>query len=63
MSPEDVRKYKDKHEQVDKDHEVVKDRAHREKESSDSLAVDAFEFIGRMAKSRRPENKNDKPRK
>ena len=63
MPPEDVRKNKEKHERVDKDHEVVKDRAQCEKESSDSLSVDAFEFIGRMARSRRPGNKKDKPGK
>ncbi|MEC9278738.1 MAG: hypothetical protein VYC23_05480 [Chloroflexota bacterium] len=63
MPPEDVRKNKDRHKWVNKDNEVVKDRAQREKEASDSLSVDAFEFIGRMAKSRRQGNKNGKSRK
>ena len=47
----------------DKSHEIGKDETQYVDEPSDSLSMDAFEFIGRMANNRTNENEKDKPRK
>ena len=63
MPTENMKKNVDQAQPDDKSHEIVKDETQYVDEPSDSLSVDAFEFIGRMANSRGNENKKDKPRK
>ena len=63
MSTENTKKNADQAQPDDKTHEIGKDETQYVDEPSDSLSMDAFEFIGRMANNRTNENEKDKPRK
>ena len=63
MSTENTKKNGDQAQPDDNSHEIGKDETQYVDDPSDSLSMDAFEFIGRMANNRTNENEKDKPRK
>ena len=63
MSTENTKKNADQAQPDDSSHEIGRDETQYVDEPSDSLSMDAFEFIGRMANNRTNENEKDKPRK